>query len=539
MVPAVYLLVVVVLGFTATLLRLPPLIGFLAAGFLLGSSPLPNLEFVDVLGDLGVAILLFTIGLKLDPRVLTRREVSGTAVVTMVVLTGLGSALIGGLLLLGLRVDAVTPTGVLILGFALSFSSTVVVVKLLEERGDTGSLYGRIAIGVLVVQDIAAVLYMTIASGHVPSPWALTLVALWPASRLLGKILNRIDHGEMRTLFGMSMALLPGYLLFSLLGVDGDLGALIMGALFASHPAAKELSHSLFTIKELLLVGFFLAIGLDGIPGAGSFALAALLLVLLPVRAAVYTITVRIFRMRRRTSAMTGLAMTAYSEFALIVVAATVEHGALGREWRAAISLALALSFIVSAIVNRHPAALIRWAAGLIPLRPSPTLHPDEQPFDIAGVRTVVFGMGRVGRATYNRLYADGETGVLGIDSDASKVEALAKRGFNILEADATDQEFWDRLDAVHATKAVLAMSEPGANVRILEWLNRSDFEGRVIAVATYDDEADILRRAGVDAVINLYDGLGDALAQAVEKLPETTPSEELPAAPRADAPAG
>jgi len=239
-VPAVYLLAVVVLGFTATLLRLPPLVGFLAAGFLLGSSPLPNLEFVDVLGDLGVAVLLFTIGLKLDLRVLTRREVSGTAVVTMVVLTGLGSALVGGLLLLGLRVDAVTPTGVLILGFALSFSSTVVVVKLLEERGDTGSLYGRIAIGVLVVQDIAAVLYMTIASGHVPSPWALTLVALWPASGLLGKILNRIDHGEMRTLFGMSMALLPGYLLFSLLGVDGDLGALIMGALFASHPAAKS-----------------------------------------------------------------------------------------------------------------------------------------------------------------------------------------------------------------------------------------------------------------------------------------------------------
>ena len=137
--------------------------------------------------------------------------------------------------------------------------------------------------------------------------------------------------------------------------------------------------------------------------------------------------------------------------------------------------------------------------------------------------------------------------------SDLSKVETLAKQGYNILEADATDQEFWDRLDAVHATKAVLAMSDPGANVRILEWLNRSDFEGRVIAVATYDDEADVLRRAGVDVVINLYDGLGDALAQAVEALPapasaarpSTTPSggasreAAAPAAPRADAPAG
>ena len=188
-------------------------------------------------------------------------------------------------------------------------------------------------------------------------------------------------------------------------------------------------------------------------------------------------------------------------------------------------------SFIVSSIVNRRPAGLVRRMTGRIPHRPSSTLHPEERPLNLLGVRTVVFGMGRVGRATYNRLYADGETGVLGIDNDASKVETLAKQGYNILEADATDQEFWDRLDAVHATKAVLAMSEPGANVRVLEWLNRSSFEGRVIAVATFDDEADTMRRAGVDAVINMYDGLGDALARAVEALPAGAAPPVVPAA--------
>ena len=415
--------------------------------------------------------------------------------------------------------------------FALSFSSTVVVVKLLEDRDDAASLYGRIAIGVLVAQDIAAVAYMTFSSEEPPSPWALSLVALWPASGLFGKVLNRIDHREMRTLFGMSMALLPGYLLFDILGLDGDLGALIMGALLASHPAAKELSSALFTIKELLLVGFFLAIGMDGVPGAGAFVLAAALLLLLPVRALVYAVVVRLMRMRRRTSVMTGLAMTAYSEFALIVVSVAVRQKLLGGGWTAAVSLALALSFIVSSIVNRRPAGLVRRMTGRIPHRPSSTLHPEERPLNLLGVRTVVFGMGRVGRATYNRLYADGETGVLGIDNDASKVETLAKQGYNILEADATDQEFWDRLDAVHATKAVLAMSEPGANVRVLEWLNRSSFEGRVIAVAAFDDEAETMRRAGVDAVINMYDGLGDALAQAVEALPAGTAPPVVPAA--------
>ncbi|MCL3778333.1 cation:proton antiporter [Actinomyces sp. 186855] len=531
MTPALYLLAVVVLGFAATLLHLPPLVGFLIAGFVIGSSNLPALPVVEVMGDVGVAILLFMIGLKLDLRILMRREVFGTAVTTMVLLTGLGSVVIGGLLLLGLQVDTVTPTGVLLLGFALSFSSTVVVIKLLEERDDTGSLYGRIAIGALVVQDIAAVVYMTFASERTPSPWGLALVLLWPGAKLLGLVLNRIDHREMRTLFGIAVALLPGYLLFDALGIDGGLGALVMGALMASHPAAKELSSSLFTIKELLLVGFFLSIGMDGVPGAGAFVLAGVLLVLVPLRAVVYTATVRALRMRRRTSALTGLAMTAYSEFALIVVAVAVDHEVLGHEWTAVVSLALALSFVLSAVVNRRPAALITWITHLIPRRPTSTLHPEERTLDLTGVQTVIFGMGRIGRATYARLYANGAHGVLGIDNDASKVDQLAAKGYNVLEADATDQEFWERLDAVHATKAVLAMPDPGANLHVVEWLGRTSFAGRVLAIARYDDEAEQLRARGVDVVINVYDGLGTSLAEAVEALDPDTHDQPVPPA--------
>ena len=168
-IPAIYLFAIVIFGFAATLLRLPPLVGFLAAGFALGASSLPNLEFVDTLGDLGVAVLLFTIGLKLNPRILARREVAGTAAITMLLLTSLSAALISILLILGLDVDTVTPAGAVALCFALSFSSTVVVVKLLEDRDDAASLYGRIAIGVLVAQDIAAVAYMAFSSDEPPA----------------------------------------------------------------------------------------------------------------------------------------------------------------------------------------------------------------------------------------------------------------------------------------------------------------------------------------------------------------------------------
>nr|WP_243896610.1 cation:proton antiporter family protein [Actinomyces bowdenii] len=525
--PAIYLCAVVVLGFAATLLRLPPLVGFLAAGFLLDASHVPSLDFVHVLGELGVAVLLFMIGLKVDLRILARREVVGTALGAMVALSAMGSALIAGLLLLGLRVGPITPAGVLILGFALSFSSTVIVVKLLEERDDLSSLYGRIAVGVLVLQDIAAVLYMTVVSGEMPSPWAVVLVGLWPARRVLGRVLDRIDHREMRTLFGISMALLPGYLLFSLLGIDGDLGALVVGVLFASHPAAKELSSALFTIKELLLIGFFLSIGLGGIPGAGAFLLAGVLLLLLPLRAVIYTGLVRVFGMRRRTSVLTGISLTAYSEFALIVVAVAAEHALVGREWTAAISLALAMSFIASSVVNRHPARLVQRMTDRLPSRLDSQLHPEEQPLDLTGVRTVIFGMGRVGRATYQRLIDDGEQGVLGIDSDTTKVEELSRRGWRVIEADATDQSFWDKLDAVHATKAVLAMPEPGANLHVLDWLERSKFDGQVLAISQFDDEAQAMRERGVDAVVNIFDSVGTALAEFIESLPRGVPTQE------------
>ena len=519
MIPALYLLTVVACGLLASKFRLPPLVGFLAAGFILGASPLPVMGVVHLLGDLGVAVLLFTIGLKIDLRVLVRREVAVTALLMLVLLSALNALVIGAIITLGVTVGEIGAGGVLALGFAFSFSSTVVVVKLLEDRADLNALYGRIAVGVLVIQDLAAVLYMSVVAGEIPVWWSPALVLVWPLSRLLRLGLEQIEPREMRTLYGIAVALLPGFYLFHLAGIDGNLGALIMGALFASHPQAKDLANRLFTIKELLLVGFFVDIGLHGLPGVEAIVLAACLLALTPLRVAGYTLLIRLLRLRRRTSVLTGLAMASYSEFALIVVAASTEHGQLGPNWTVAVSLVLALSFVLSAVLNRTPAGLSRWMAHLLPHRPVDRLHPEEKPLDLTGVCTVVFGMGRLGQATYLRLCADGERGVLGIDNDPELVAQLQQQGMNVLDADVTDQDFWLRLDKVHAQKAVLALPGVGTNTRVFEWLNRSTFEGYVIAVARSDQDAEKLREEGVDAVINMFDGVGDTLARTVERI--------------------
>ena len=191
-------------------MRLPPLVGFLAAGFVINALNIEELPQLEVLADLGVTLLLFAIGLKLDVRILLRREVWLTTSAHMVISVVLGSAMLWLAAVLGVAMLAgQSIQTIALLAFALSFSSTVFVVKVLEERGESHALYGRVAIGILVMQDIIAVVFLTATSGHLPSPWALTLVGLWPLSRVLRKIWTRLGHGEMQSLFGIVMALVP------------------------------------------------------------------------------------------------------------------------------------------------------------------------------------------------------------------------------------------------------------------------------------------------------------------------------------------
>lgn len=253
-VAAIYLVIAFGLGGLAMAVRLPPLVGFLAAGFVINALDVGEVPQLDLLADLGVTLLLFAIGLKLDLRILLRREVWLTTSVHLAISVALGTTVLWLAAVAGLAMlSGQSLTTIALLAFAMSFSSTVFVVKVLEERGESHALYGRVAIGVLVMQDIVAVVFLTVTSGTLPSPWAFTLVLLWPLTRILRRIWSGLGHGEMQSLFGIVMALVPGYALFSTLGLKGDLGALIIGVLLASHSASSELARSLFHLKELLL----------------------------------------------------------------------------------------------------------------------------------------------------------------------------------------------------------------------------------------------------------------------------------------------
>ncbi|GAA4421822.1 cation:proton antiporter [Georgenia halophila] len=518
-----------VAGLLARVIHLPPLVGFLAAGFGLHAIGFQEPTGLETLADLGVTLLLFGIGLRLDVRFLLRREVWLTAGVHMLFSVALGIGFLALLGAVGLRLLAGESFGTLALvAFALSFSSTVLAIKVLEERSDSLALYGRIAVGILVVQDLAAVIFLAVAEGDPPSAWAFSIVLLVPAAWVFRRVWNFVGHGELQALFGLAMALLPGYALFEAVGLKGDLGALVVGMLLASHPAAGEVAKSLLSLKDLLLVAFFVSIGMAAALTPDAAVLALLLVVLLPLEALAFTALLRMMGLRYRTSLLAGLALGNYSEFGLIVGAVGTSVGLLDERWLAAIAMAVALGLVVSAIANRFGYEPLDELAARLPERAPERLHPDDRPIDVGRAEAVVLGMGRVGRATYEQLTDAYGLTVVGVEHDSSRATKLRAAGYDVEVADATDVDFWKRVNrAREVSIAVLAMPFHGSNLAALQELRQSGFRGHVAAIARYDDDVDELRERGAHVVFHLYGSAGIALADGAAEAAASGPTTE------------
>ncbi|HMS97766.1 MAG TPA: cation:proton antiporter, partial [Saprospiraceae bacterium] len=189
-----------ILGITARFFKLPALIGFLAAGMLVEAFDIDHAsmdELIEIVADLGVMLLLFTIGLKIKLNNILRPEILYTAGINMAAFTILAGGIVFVLSFTSLSLfSGLSLLSCALIGFSLSFSSTVFVVKILEERGELSSFHGKNAIAILVIQDIFAVLFMTLVSDKNPSWWALTIpISLWAVRYLLNSLLSKSGHG--------------------------------------------------------------------------------------------------------------------------------------------------------------------------------------------------------------------------------------------------------------------------------------------------------------------------------------------------------
>ncbi|MEA3373188.1 MAG: cation:proton antiporter family protein [Campylobacterota bacterium] len=505
------------LGFLARLITLPPLVGFLATGFILNYLGIASGEVLEKLADLGITLLLFTVGLKLNLKVLIRPQVWSVTALHISVIIALFGAAVFGLALMGAPLFYGLDLKLsLMIAFALSFSSTVFVVKSLEEKGEMKSLHGRIAIGILVMQDLAAVIFLAASTGKIPSLWALLLFLLIPLRPLFHHLLQKTGHGELLILYGLVLAL-GGAELFELAGVKGDLGALIMGVLISTHLKSHEMAKSMLGFKDLFLVGFFLSIGMSGHLSLEALIIGVMLVPFIFVKSALFFALMTRFKLRARTSLLATLNLTNYSEFGLIVAAIGVSNGWLDGEWLVVIAIALSLSFVVAAPLNDIDDRIYsRFREFWIRFQRKERL-PDDMLLDTLGATIAVFGMGRVGSGAYDKMHElHGDT-VVGIDFDAELIKRHQSAGRKVLHGDPSDADFWEKIERTHTIELVmLSLPNLQANLDALEQLRGISFPGRIAATARYTDEEERLRHSGATAVFNIYTEAGSGFADHV-----------------------
>ncbi|MEN8761768.1 MAG: cation:proton antiporter family protein [Thiogranum sp.] len=515
-----------ILGFGVRFVGLPPLVGYLIAGFSLYAAGMrPSVTLLEF-SEMGVTLLLFSIGLKLRLGSLLMPQIWGVASLHMALTVALSALFLYALGIAGLSLFADLDLQLLILiAFALSFSSTVFAVKVLEGKGEMGPFYGRIAIGILIMQDIAAVIFLAVSTGKIPSPWALLLFALIPLKPVLHKMLEKSGHGELQVLFGLTLAL-GGAQVFEIAGVKGDLGALILGILLASHVRASELARQLLGFKDLFLVGFFLNIGLSGPLELDTVWIALLLLLLVPLKAAMFFALLSAFRLRVRTSLLASLCLANYSEFGLIVAAIAVSSGWLASEWLIIIAIALSISFVIAAPLNTMAYALYTGFRSGLARFESPRRIAEEAVIDPGDAEVIVIGMGRVGRVAYDSIRKQMGEVVLGVDMDDQVVDELTRSGRRVMRGSATDPDHWERvnLDVNRVKLILLAMPQYEENLFATQQLRSLGFSGNIAAIAKYPDEISALQEAGVDKAYNLYAEAGAGFAEdvCVEFLPRS-----------------
>ena len=503
-----WIAVAFVCGLIARYVQLPALVGYLAAGFLLNYWGFAPTELLEFMAHTGVLLLLFSVGLKLRLKNVIRAEVFAGSILHM----ALASAV---LFVVFLSINGLQTTTALIVCVALSFSSTVVAAKVLEEKKELRSFHGRVSIGILIIQDLVAVAILSVSSGQSPSLWALSLLALPLLKPVIHRLLDWSGHDELLILFGLVLALDVGGLGFESLGLSSELGALLLGILLADHRRASELSHALWGLKEVFLVGFFLQIGMSGLPNAHSLVYALGLVALLPIKSLLYFFVLLLFRLRARTAFLAALSLTTYSEFGLIIAQLGVQNAWFSAEWLVTMAFAVALSFIFAAPLNRVAHGLYgRFEQHLTRLE-TKRRHADDEPIHLGSAQLLIVGMGRVGTGAYNFL-SHREMRCVGLDSDPAQVERHLKAGRRVLYADAEDPGLWHNLHVQNITAVLLAMPDLEANTIAVKQLRQAGYKGFIGATGVYPEHVEAIVKAGADVAYNYYDEVGVGFAEHV-----------------------
>lgn len=479
------------LGLVFSRLHLPPLIGYLTAGLLLAANGYEPGHLLEEIAHLGVLFLLFSVGLHIRLRDILRPEALGSGLAHLILFPAAVWVALG---LVG--IDSATAV---LVGLMAGFSSTILTAKSLEARSELGALHGRIAIGILVLQDLVAVGILAWSSGSAPSPYAAGLLLLPLARPVLIQLFGYLKEEELTLLYGLSLAL-GGAGLFHLAGLSAELGAIAAGMLLAGNDKADLMEKRLWSIKEFFLVGFFLLTGLQGLPDRDAFGLVMLLIVLLPVKTTLFFLLFLLLRLRARTAFIAGLTLSSYSEFMLIAGAVAAREGLLPETLVVPLALAVVVSFVINAGLTRFEDTLWGWSEGLLCRFERNVRHPDRQTLSLGTAEYLVVGMGSAGSAAYTYLRDRGHN-VVGMDIDPERLESNLAIGRKVVYGDIQDVDLWQNLDLGRIRAVMIAMGNKQSKRNAIRLIRENGFTGRIFALTMRPDERDALEEVGATAV--------------------------------------
>jgi Kef-type K+ transport system membrane component KefB/Trk K+ transport system NAD-binding subunit len=537
---ALTLLAAAVVGFAGTWLRQPLIVSFIAVGVLVGPAGIGLVtrhEEIELLASIGISLLLFVVGLKLD--VHTIRTLGPVALATgigQIVFTTIVGIAIG----LALGLNWLTATYVAV---ALTFSSTIIIVKLLSDKREIDALHGRIAVGLLIVQDLAVILVMigiTAFDGQRPGEQGLAHAAVTLANGIgfLGAV--AVLSVKVLPAVATRLARVPELLVLAAiawgvalaaasdaLGLTREIGAFVAGASLAATPYREAIGSRLVTVRDFLLLFFFIDLGsrldlsLLGATLGEALALSAFVLVGNPL---IMMVIMGAMGYRKRTSFFAGLTVAQISEFSLILGALGVSVGHIGPEAMGLITTVGLVTIALSTYMIIHSARLYEWCGPFLGVfeRRTPYREAAADTASLPSADVILFGLGRYGGGIVRHLLLRGRR-VIGVDFDPEALAHWRGEGVPVVYGDAGDPDLVDHLPLTGVNWIVSTAREIETSRVLLQHLRERDFGGRIAVTARTADEGDELRLAGADLLLRPYadaaEQAADALTSAMDRL--------------------
>jgi Kef-type K+ transport system membrane component KefB/Trk K+ transport system NAD-binding subunit len=532
-------------GIMGQKLRQPLIIMFLVTGILVGPSffgIIHSYEQIELLAHIGISLLLFIVGLKLDLNLI--RTTGSVALAT-----GLGqivfTSIIGFVIAIAMDMSYLSAAYVSV---ALTFSSTIIIVKLLSDKKEIDSLHGQIALGFLIVQDIAAILALvglttmgSSVTGEDTGYFSFLIigakgVGLLVAVALLMKyvipaLTQRLAHSlELLTLFAIAWAVILGAC-SELMGFSKEVGAFLAGVSLASTAFRDSIGARLTGLRDFLLLFFFIDLGarLDwsmvGSQLGASLVFSIFVLIGNPL---IVLMIMGFMGYRRRTAFLAGLTVAQISEFSLIVAALGLGIGHITEETMGLITLVGVVTIFLSTYMILYSDPLYRLLSTPLKIfeRRNPYREADIDTFAETGaVDVILMGLGNYGSGLLDHLHRRKKK-IVGIDFDPGALDKWRKRGVPVLYGDMADPEIHEQLPLKKARWVISTVRSKEMNLALIHNLKKDGYLGKVALTATSSQEAAEFEKAGANLVFRPFkdasEQAADALTYAMDFLPES-----------------